>query len=124
MRRLPITTYYDAQRAGFTHVVFVVREALRETFVEQVAQKCSGDATWEVLSQDVPVPGDPIPGGLWGTTHAVLSARSSITGPFAVINADDYYGPATFHALARFFAVNSDNQRCVLVGFPIDQTLF
>ena len=92
---------YDARRAGFEKVIFVIKRALEEDFRRLVGDRIARGIQVEYAFQeldDLPA-GYAVPAGRkkpWGTTHAVLAARDLIHGPFAVINSDDYYGPRVF----------------------------
>ena len=96
---------YDARKAGFSRVVFLIRQEMQEVFDQQVGRKYANKMEVEYAYQKV----DDLPEGTdilihrekpWGTGHAVWCARTVLAGsPFAVINADDFYGAATFSAL-------------------------
>lgn len=128
----PLLDYavFDALRAGFTRVVFVIREELSEAFKRTIAVRYSKridvDYAFQELT-DIP-PRFSVPAGRvrpWGTLHAILAARKMIDTPFAVINADDYYGEDAFQTLVRFF-VNSktaSGESMCLVGYPLRATL-
>ena len=94
---------YDAMMAGFTRAVFIIREEHRDIFRELVDERAGRFMDIEYAYQaldDIPE-GVSIPEGRkkpWGTSHAVLAARDLIHGPFAVINADDYYGHGRVHS--------------------------
>ena len=100
---------FDALRAGFGRVVFVIRRDFEEPFKEQVLSRYEGRIDASYCFQDM----DALPGGFtrpdertkpWGTTHAILAARDVIREPFAAINADDFYGAEAYRqavALAR-----------------------
>ena len=96
---------YDARRAGFEKVIFVIKHEIEEDFKELVGNRISRGIQVEYAYQsldDLPA-GYRVPTGRtkpWGTTHAVLAARDLIDGPFAVINADDYYGKDAFQVMA------------------------
>jgi choline kinase len=118
---------YDALRAGFTNIVFVVREEIRETVKEMFLPKLKGkaDMHFEVQSLDRFVPASA--GKIdrkkpWGTTHAMLCGKDVIDGPFAVINADDFYGRDSFQSLADFFRSAPDNHHC-MVGYTLKNVL-
>lgn len=118
---------YDALRAGFTNVVFVVREEIKETVKEMFLPKLAGKATshFEVqsLNRFVPAGFDKIDRKKpWGTTHAMLCGKDVIDGPFAVINADDFYGKDSFAALARFFAAAPPDHHA-MVGYTLANVL-
>ncbi len=122
---------FDAKRAGFGRVVFVIRReaeaAFRERVVSRLEPQLPVSLVWQDL-QDLP-PGFSLPAGRqkpWGTGHAVLAARKEIREPFAVINADDFYGRDSFARLATFLrAPNLSQQpcRCSMVGFILRNTL-
>lgn len=107
---------YDAMMAGFSKVIFVIREEHREIFRELVDERAGRFMEIEYAFQwldDIPN-GFSIPDGRekpWGTGHAVLAARDFIDGPFAVINADDYYGPDGFSKVYEFLSSNEDGDK-------------
>lgn len=118
---------YDSIRAGFTKVVFIVREEIKETVKEIFLPRLKGKVEVEFVVQalDAMVPKElqnaertkP-----WGTAHAVLCARHVINEPFAVINADDFYGRAAFESIANFF--NGDTQGAhAMVGYTLKNVL-
>jgi NDP-sugar pyrophosphorylase family protein len=122
---------FDALRAGFDKVVFVISEAIeapfRERFGATVEQHCDVAYVIQRLT-DVP-PGFVLPPERrkpWGTGQAVLSCRDEIAGPFAVINADDFYGCAAFAALAEYLAHAEDKggvyDYC-MVGYILKNTI-
>lgn len=98
---------WDALRAGFAKVVFVIRRDIEDVFREKVGRSIERRVPTEYVFQrldDLPT-GFSVPEGRtkpWGTGHAVLTARDAVAEPFAVINADDYYGPGSFRVLADF----------------------
>lgn len=100
---------YDAYRAGFEKVVFVIKPEMEADFRERVGGRIAKRMQVEYAFQrldDLPE-GYSVPEGRvkpWGTCHAVLSARHAVEGPFAVINADDRYGPEGFAAVYRFLS--------------------
>src|SRR5208282_2280198 len=97
---------YDALRAGFAKLVFVIRRDLEQPFREIVGQRFEKRLPVHYVFQelaDLP-PGFSVPPNRakpWGTTHAVLAGASAIQEPFAAINADDFYGAQSFLLLAR-----------------------
>lgn len=121
---------YDARRAGFEKVVFIIKEEYDAEF-----RKCIGDRISEIMEvayvyqrlTDLPA-GYEVPAGRekpFGTAHAILSCRDVVDGPFAVINADDYYG---VHALAEIYRYLSehdddDKYRYAMVGYHLSNTL-
>ena len=125
---------HDARQAGFTRVVFLIREDIAEVFREKIGSKYLetievGYAYQE--KQDLPVGFNcpVIREKPWGTGHAVWAARNEIEGcPFAVINADDFYGAETFEVLYRQFSepstvLGKDALSCAMVGFLLAETM-
>jgi NDP-sugar pyrophosphorylase family protein len=120
---------YDARRAGFEETVFVIRPDMEETF-RGYALRFEGRIPWQTTLQrleDVPS-GVTIPPGRakpWGTAQALLAAAPLLYGPFAVINADDFYGAEAFAALATFLrdAAGSQPPSFALVGYRLRDTL-
>jgi dTDP-glucose pyrophosphorylase len=119
---------YDALQAGFGKVVFVVRRSFEEEFTAFI-RRFRGKVPCEVVLQEI----DKIPAGYtcppertkpWGTNHAVMMGAPVIHEPFAVINADDYYGADSFRVLANFLtrAGNHPGNYC-MVGFRVGNTL-
>ena len=122
---------YDAIRAGFNKVVFIIRKDFEEAFREQIVPRYAGKVDIELAFQDpkdLPA-GCEFPEGRekpWGTAHAIRSARSVIDAPFAAINADDFYGADAFAVLAkRLMELDSAAQpkQFAMVGYRLDQTL-
>lgn len=122
---------YDAVRAGFGKVVFIIRRDIEEAFRESIGQRLEKQIPVEYAFQaleDLPG-GHTVPEGRtkpWGTTHAILAARNLVHEPFGVINADDFYGPQSFQLLAdalRALSASPPPEPCVLVGFPLRNTL-
>jgi NDP-sugar pyrophosphorylase family protein len=117
---------FDAVRAGFTRVVFVIRREFEKPFEEMVAARFRGRIAVECVFQeldDLP-PGYALPTGRtkpWGTTQAVLVAEGAVRTPFAVINADDFYGAESYEALAGHLDVSTDEY--AMVGFHLRETL-
>ena len=120
---------YDAIHAGFGKVVFIIRPDIEEVFKEVVGSKLEGKVEVEYVFQTLGnIPDEfSVPEGRtkpWGTGQAVLSAHPVVNEPFAVINADDFYGRETFEVLARqLTAMDADSTDCCMVGFYIKNTL-
>ncbi len=120
---------YDAIHAGFGRVVFIIREAIREEFVEVVMRKFEDKIPCSYVMQEL----DKLPEGYqlpaerkkpWGTGHAVLMAAQEIKEPFAVINADDFYGRDSFEQLARFLEQqDTESHNFAMVGYRLKNTL-
>jgi dTDP-glucose pyrophosphorylase len=118
---------FDAVRAGFTKVVFIVREEILETVKEIFQPKLEGkvQVQYVIQSLDKIVPDEyqntertkP-----WGTMHAVLCAKDAIQEPFAAINADDFYGKEAFSATSNFFRDEKDNAHA-MVGYTLKNVL-
>lgn len=119
---------YDAARAGFGDVVFVIRPDIEAAFADLVATRCARRLPTSFVHQvlsDLPA-GQVAPEGRtkpWGTGHAVHAARRVVKGPFAVINADDFYGRGTFEALAAFLAAPRPESEWAMIGFRLCDTL-
>jgi NDP-sugar pyrophosphorylase family protein len=108
---------FDAIRAGFSKVVFVIRKDIEAAFRETVGARFSSRIAVEYVFQE-PGCGRTKP---WGTAHAVLVAADAIQTPFAVINADDFYGAHSYRLLARHFASGSPDY--AMVAYPLRNTL-
>lgn len=115
---------HDARRAGFTRAVFVIRKDFAELFRNQVAAKYAGKLEVELVFQEMGAAPREKP---WGTGHAVLAARSAVAAPFAVINADDFYGWDSFRRLGEFLRREAQARRSppryAMAGFRLAQTL-
>lgn len=120
---------YDAIRAGFGKVVFVIRKDFEQDFREKILSKYEGHIPVEVVFQSV----DKLPAGYqcpaertkpWGPAHAVLMAKGVINEPFAVINSDDFYGRNSYEVLAReLMRERSHPGDYCMVGFRIGNTM-
>jgi NDP-sugar pyrophosphorylase family protein len=118
---------FDAIRAGFTKVVFIVRAEILETVKAKFLPKLQGkvDVEFFIQSLDKLVPPSLLPPDRtkpWGTGHAVLCAQSVIHEPFAVINADDFYGREAFQTLADFFRQDTAGHHA-MVGYTLKNVL-
>lgn len=122
---------YDALRAGFRKVVFILSREVESAFRVRVGRRierhCPVDYVIQRL-EDLP-PGFSVPPGRrkpWGTAHAILSCKDVVDSPFAVINADDFYGQTSFQALAGFLASldpSGETLEMCLVGYRVENTL-
>jgi len=120
---------FDAIKAGFGKVVFVIRREIEADFKEMFIDKLSSFVEIDYVFQDL----DMLPSGMqlpeqrkkpWGTGHAMMVAEEKIDGPFAVINADDYYGPLSYKVMADFLINNYEKENLFsMVGFRLDKTL-
>ena len=121
---------YDAYRAGFRKVVFIIKEQNRADFEETIGRRIGDKMQVEYVYQkleDLPE-GFSVPEGRvkpWGTAHAILSARDVVKEPFAVINADDYYGIKAFQEIYNYLeqAQDDDKYRYCMVGYRLYNTL-
>jgi len=121
---------YDAMKAGFGRVVFIIRKSIEESFREAFKDKFLDkvDVSFVYQELDILPEGFTVPEGRekpWGTAHAVLMAKDAIKEPFAVINADDFYGYEAFDAAAQFLTLEDEgheNTYC-MVGYPVKNTL-
>jgi len=117
---------YDALRAGFGKVVFIIRHDIEAQFREVVGKRFAGRVPVEYAFQelgDLPA-GFKVPEGRtkpWGTTHAILAAEKVVREPFTVINADDYYGRSSFQSMAVHLTSGSPD--LAMVGFQLKNTL-
>ena len=120
---------FDALRAGFGRVVFIIRPDFEDAFRTGVAAKFSDrvDVDFAFQTLDRLPDGFSVPEGRekpWGTTHAILCAREAIVGNFAVINADDFYGRDSYKVLAdNLKAVDASSTDFSMVGFTLRNTL-
>lgn len=111
---------HDAIRAGFSKAVFVIRKDIEAAFRETIRARFASCIEVEYVFQELDglLPGRTKP---WGTAHAVLAAADAIQAPFAVINADDFYGANSFRLLAQHFSSGSADY--AMVAFPLRNTL-
>lgn len=117
---------YDALRAGFSKIVFIIRRDIEKAFKQTVGARFEKRVAVEYVFQELDNlrPGFSVPAGRtkpWGTTHAVLMAADVIHEQFAVINADDFYGAEGYRALAQHF--QSGTSDYAMVGFVLRNTL-
>ena len=121
---------FDAIRGGFGKIVFVIRKSFEQDFREKVLSKYENHIPVEVVFQDI----NDLPEGFscpegrekpWGTNHAVLMGKDVINEPFAVINADDFYGRDSFAVLGKFLAElkEGEKNKYCMVGFRVGNTL-
>lgn len=106
---------YDARRAGFETVIFVIKHEIEDAFKAAIGDRVSKVMKVEYAFQQL----EKLPAGFavpegrakpWGTCHAVLAAKHLIHGPFAVINADDYYGPEAFQVIYDYLSTHQDGE--------------
>lgn len=122
---------YDAQKSGFEKVIFMIRKDIEKDFRERLFDRIAKnmDASYLFQSQDSLLTEEQkhISSARkkpWGTIHAVLCAKDTITEPFAVINADDYYGRESFSILAgHLSALENGSREHAMVGYVLDHTM-
>jgi dTDP-glucose pyrophosphorylase len=117
---------YDAIKAGFTKVVFIIRKDFEQEFKSKITDKYEGQIQVEFAFQDLNDLPDEFtcPEGRekpWGTGHAILSARNVINEPFVAINGDDFYGRESFKVVADYYNKGANNFS--MVAFKLDRTL-
>ena len=122
---------YDARRAGFETVVFVIKHEIEDAFKAAIGDRLSRVINVKYAYQEL----DDLPEGYsvpeertkpWGTAHAILAARKVVDGPFAVVNADDYYGPEAFQAIYNYLSETPDRPGCyeyAMVGYLLGNTV-
>lgn len=119
---------YDAIKAGFNKVVFIIKEEnyelFRETIGKRIEDKIDVSYAFQKI-EDVPsfvdIPESRIKP--WGTSHAILSAKNYINEPFAIINADDFYGTDPYKKIINFFNTSKDNNEYAMVGYNVVNTM-
>ncbi len=117
---------YDAKKAGFTKVVFVIKNEIADDFIEIVGKRIEKMIKVEYVYQEL----DDLPEGFscpsertkpWGTAHAILCCKDVVKEPFAVVNADDYYGRTAFKKI--YDELTKDSGDYCMVGFRLENTL-
>ena len=119
---------FDAVRAGFDRVVCIIKPELEKDFHEVIGRRIAPcvDLHYAFQRPDVLPEGFSIPEGRtkpWGTAHAVLCAKDQITTPFAVINADDFYGRTAFETIHDFLSAGHAADEHAMVGYRVENTL-
>ena len=120
---------YDAMQAGFNKIVFVIRESMEEDFRGFFSGRFSPGLEIEFVFQELDQipPGYQVPAGRvkpWGTGHAVMVAAEKIREPFLIINADDYYGPGSYHLAYDFLSTIDPNRSTYcIIGYQVSKTL-
>lgn len=122
---------YDAIKAGFEKIVFVIKKEMEETFREIIGKRIDQIIETAYVFQSL----NDVPEGFivpverkkpWGTGHAVLSCRNAVDAPFAVINSDDFYGYGSYKVMSEYLQNTSDNENCPqygMIGFILENTL-
>ncbi|MBK8723091.1 MAG: nucleotidyltransferase [Saprospiraceae bacterium] len=119
---------YDALKAGFGKIIFIIRESIESDFRAKFEAKFKGKFEYEFAFQEfntgfekeeeIPERAKP-----WGTAHAIMAAESVTDAPFAVINADDYYGVEAFQQMADFLKKDCSEKKYGMVGYILNNTL-
>lgn len=112
---------YDAKKSGFNKIVFVIKEEIKKDFIEIVGKKIEKSIDVEYVMQDT----SNLPEGRkkpWGTTHAILCCKDAVKEPFAVINADDYYGANAFTEIHEHLEKATGFDFC-MVTYDLEKTL-
>ena len=121
---------YDAKRAGFEKVVFIIKKENEADFKAAVGKRIEGRMEVSYVFQDL----EKLPAGFsvpegrvkpWGTAHAILCCADAVDGPFAVINADDFYGREAFQVMYDHLESHEDDEkyRFAMVGYRVENTL-
>ena len=117
---------YDAIRAGYNKVVFIIREDFEQQFKQKISNKYKDKIDVEIVYQDL----NDLPSSFrcpnerfkpWGTGHAILAARNAISEPFVAINGDDFYGKESFKVISNYYS--SLKSGFVMAAFQLDKTL-
>lgn len=119
---------YDAKRAGYDKIVFVIKKEIEEVFKETIGKRLEGKIKVEYAFQEIM----DVPNGMeniaekrekpWGTVQAVLAAKNLVNGSFVVINADDFYGYDSYVKSAEFLDNNTQENEYAAINFPYDVT--
>jgi len=121
-------TIFDAIRAGFGKVVFIIRESFADAFREKFDAKLKAKIDVEYVFQEL----DNLPEGFtlplgrekpWGTAHAILVAKDAVKEPFCALNADDFYGRNAYEVMADFLTKSKDDAEYSMVGYELKNTL-
>lgn len=119
---------YDAIKAGFNKIVFIIKEENYDLFRETIGKRIESKIKVEYAFQKI----EDVPKGVnipesrvkpWGTSHAILTAKNLINEPFAVINADDFYGPDPYKKVINFFNENKNDNEYAMVGYNVKNTM-
>lgn len=119
---------YDAIRAGFSKIVFIIKKEMKDDFISLIGSKIAQHIEVEYVFQDIDVmlpEGFKVPEGRtkpWGTGHALLCCKDVVKEPFAIINADDFYGRNAYQTLQQYLA-NPKHKDYALVGYILENTL-
>ena len=119
---------FDAIKAGFGKVVFIIREDFADDFKEIFEPKLNGQIETEYVFQEMDkyLEGYDVPENRtkpWGTSHAIMCAKEAVNGPFAVINADDFYGSDAFQKACQFLKTECKEDVYAIIGYELAKTL-
>lgn len=119
---------FDAYRAGFRKVAFIIKHEIEEDFKAAIGHRMEKyfDVKYVYQQLDMLPEGYSVPEGRtkpWGTAHAVLCAKEAVQGPFAVINADDFYGRSAYYALFNFLRADRDGSEHAMVAYLLKNTV-
>ena len=119
---------YDAIKSGFNHIVLITKKENKEFLNNYLREKIDSSVKLDVVVQEIMnlpnnIVADPNREKPWGTAHAVWCARNYIDTDFAIINADDYYGPNAFKNASEFFKTSNDQSNYGLVSYRLKNTL-
>ncbi len=119
---------FDAIKAGFQKVVFIIREDFADDFKEIFEPKLNGKIETEYVFQEMDkyLEGYEVPENRtkpWGTSHAIMCAKEAVDGPFAVINADDFYGNDAFQKACQFLKTECKEDVYAIIGYELAKTL-
>ena len=119
---------FDAWRAGFRKVAFIIKKEMEADFREVIGDRMEQyfDTTYVYQDGERLPEGYSVPEGRtkpWGTGHAVACCKGAVDGPFAVINADDFYGPTAFSTIYDYLVANTDESAYAMVGYRLRNTV-
>ena len=119
---------FDAWRAGFRKVAFIIKKEMEADFREVIGDRMEQyfDTTYVYQDGERLPEGYSVPEGRtkpWGTGHAVACCKGAVDGPFAVINADDFYGPTAFSTIYDYLVANEDESAYAMVGYRLRNTV-
>lgn len=119
---------YDARRAGFETVIFVIKREIEADFKERIGSRIERhmDVRYAFQRMDDLPEGYSLPEGRtkpWGTTQAALTAQPFIDGPFAIINADDFYGPEAFRVIYDYLCAHRSGDEYAMVAYRLENTV-
>ncbi|MGZ5496595.1 MAG: nucleotidyltransferase, partial [Candidatus Aminicenantales bacterium] len=122
---------YDALRAGFDRVVFIIRKDIEAAFRDRIGRRIerAADTAYVLQSLDLVPPGFRVPEERkkpWGTAQAIMACKNAVTTPFLAVNADDYYGRTAFAAMADQLgrgSVGGGTPEFAMVGYRLENTL-